>query len=64
MVEWKLESILDRKAYLRQDVGLLYSNGRLVAKQGNWKQNTPSLIQERQVVVGKCSHSSTNVSLC
>lgn len=51
IVEWKLESILDRKAYLRQDVGLLYSNGRLVAKQGNWKQNTPSLIQESQVVV-------------
>jgi hypothetical protein len=50
MLEWELSSTLDRKAYLRQDVGLLFSNGRLVARQGNWKQNTATLIQKRQVL--------------
>jgi hypothetical protein len=50
ILKWHIESLLDRKAYLRQDVGFLFSNGRLIAKQGNWKQNTSQLIQERQIV--------------
>lgn len=50
LLKWNIESILNQKAYLRQDVGLLFSNGRLIAKQGNWKQNTDVLKQEKQVV--------------
>jgi hypothetical protein len=46
---WKISSNLDRKAYLRQDVGLLFSNGRLAGKQGSWKQNIDHLAQEKQV---------------
>jgi hypothetical protein len=50
ILKWQIESTLDRKAYLRQDIGLLFSNGRLMAKQGYWKQNTDYLIQEREIV--------------
>lgn len=46
---WKTESLLDRKAYLRQDVGLLFSNGRLVGKLGEWKENTDRIIQEKKI---------------
>jgi hypothetical protein len=50
LLKWQIESTLDRKAYLRQDIGFLFSNGRLIAKQGYWKQNTDHLIQEREIV--------------
>ena len=37
---WRTGSILDRKAYLRQDISLLFGNGKLVALMGkDWKQN-------------------------
>jgi len=48
-VLWKIESLLDRKAYLRQDAGLLFANGRLIGKQYQWKQNTAALQQEKRV---------------
>jgi hypothetical protein len=47
---WTIKSTLDRIAYLRQDAGLLFSNGRLVGELRDWKQNTANLIQEKQVV--------------
>ncbi|WP_462412218.1 hypothetical protein [Neobacillus sp. Marseille-QA0830] len=46
--DWKINSILDRKAYLRQDAGLLFQNGRLIGKLGEWKQNTASISQEKR----------------
>ncbi len=46
---WKMDSTLDRKAYLRQDVGFLFSNGRLIGQLGNWKQNKAAIIQEKRV---------------
>ncbi|MGG3693662.1 hypothetical protein [Heyndrickxia ginsengihumi] len=48
---WSIESTLDRKAYLRQDVGLLYENGQLKGTLGikKWKTNTET-IKEQKIV--------------
>ncbi|OLS41693.1 hypothetical protein [Bacillus sp. MRMR6] len=48
-LNWKASSTLDRKAYLRQDASLLYSNGRLVSEFHDWKQNSDTIIQEKQI---------------
>ncbi|MDQ1001512.1 hypothetical protein QFZ28_001912 [Neobacillus niacini] len=50
---WKEHSILDRKAYLRQDAALLYANGRLLEGLWNWKQNTAVLEQEKRMSIDK-----------
>jgi hypothetical protein len=50
-LDWKTSSTLDRKAYLRQDASLLYSNGRLVSEYHDWKQNTDTLVQEKQISI-------------
>jgi hypothetical protein len=50
-IKWGVESKLDRKAYLRQDIGLLFSNGRLIERLGEWKLNTDKLRQEKSVNV-------------
>jgi hypothetical protein len=46
---WKIDSTLDRNAYLRQDAGFLYSNGRLKDKLSGWKQNTKRMEQEKRI---------------
>jgi hypothetical protein len=48
---WKEHSILDRKAYLRQDAALLYANGRLLEGLWNWKQHTAVLEQEKKITM-------------
>jgi hypothetical protein len=48
---WNEKSILDRKAYLRQDAALLYANGRLIDKLWNWKQNTSVIEQEKRITM-------------
>jgi hypothetical protein len=48
---WTIDSTLDRKAYLRQDAGFLYSNGRLIGELGDWKQTTSRLIQEKRIPI-------------
>jgi hypothetical protein len=48
-VVWKVESTLEQKAYLRQDIGFLFANGRLKGKMGKWKQNTAHLSQEETI---------------
>lgn len=52
-VDWKVSSKLDREAYLRQDLGLLFVNGRLKGKVGKWKQNTSKLFQEEVIHTGE-----------
>ncbi len=47
IIEWDARSALGQKAYLRQDVGLLFKNGKLIEKIGDWRQNTDSLKQAR-----------------
>lgn len=48
-IDWKTSSILPEKAFLRQDISLLYNNGRLVDKMGKWEQQTNSLKQEKKL---------------
>lgn len=48
-VQWRTESTLDRKAYLRQDVSLLFSNGKLIGTLGKWVANTRRITQEKEV---------------
>ncbi|RDI43951.1 hypothetical protein [Falsibacillus pallidus] len=44
--QWKMESELNQRAYLRQDIGFLYSNGILAAKMNKWGQNVSFLKNE------------------
>lgn len=48
---WRIHSALDKRAYLRQDAGFLFSNGRLIERLGNWKQNINTLTQEKKIPV-------------
>lgn len=52
-VDWKLSSTLDRKAYLRQDLGLLFVNGVLEGKTAKWEENTANLTQEHILSKGE-----------
>ncbi|MEJ9228987.1 hypothetical protein LAV79_05705 [Peribacillus butanolivorans] len=45
-ITWKVNSSLDRSAYLRQDVSLLYKNGKLTGSLKNWRQNKQGLSQK------------------
>ncbi|MGE8204511.1 hypothetical protein ACQKP0_08090 [Heyndrickxia sp. NPDC080065] len=46
-IDFSIHSELDRNAYLRQDIGLLFRNGKLIKIKGigDWKQNTSILDQ-------------------
>ncbi|GCD81845.1 hypothetical protein PTHTG4_09070 [Parageobacillus thermoglucosidasius] len=46
---WSAASSLDRDAYLRQDISLLFADGRLVDRLAKWKTNSQTLTQEKIV---------------
>ncbi|MFP7477783.1 hypothetical protein [Terribacillus saccharophilus] len=46
-IHWRLTSTLDTEAYLRQDIGLLYENGKLVGVMNKWLHPASRLIQEK-----------------
>lgn len=48
-LEWKIFSDLDKKIYLRQDIGLLYKNGKLIEVQSKWKEQAKELLQVKQL---------------
>ncbi|MCA1054825.1 hypothetical protein LCM10_07475 [Rossellomorea aquimaris] len=48
-VNWKTSSKLDTPAYLRQDVGFLFINGRLKGKMNEWEQDTDQIVQEETI---------------
>ncbi|MGR3765019.1 hypothetical protein [Rossellomorea sp. NS-SX7] len=48
-VKWKTSSKLDTPAYLRQDVGFLFINGRLKGKMNEWEQDTDQIVQEESI---------------
>ncbi|KIY22317.1 hypothetical protein [Mesobacillus subterraneus] len=48
-VDWRVHSSLDREAYLRQDMGLLFVNGVLQKKFAKWEQDTADLSQEERI---------------
>ncbi|PLS15241.1 hypothetical protein CVD28_23215 [Bacillus sp. M6-12] len=54
-IDWKASSQLSEKAYLRQDVSLLYVNSRLAGILKDWKQNTDKLEQNREVTLADSS---------
>ncbi|KFZ42134.1 hypothetical protein CS060_13220 [Anoxybacillus flavithermus] len=49
VVNWIVTSSLDRTAYLRQDISLLFANGRLISTQSKWKENGKNIIQQKQM---------------
>ncbi|WP_423407397.1 hypothetical protein AABM38_16580 [Heyndrickxia sp. MSNUG] len=52
-VDWKVNSALDREAYLRQDLGLLFINGLLKGKMAKWEQDTSDLSQGGIISTGE-----------
>ncbi|MBA2873475.1 hypothetical protein [Thermaerobacillus caldiproteolyticus] len=46
---WMVSSTLDRQVYLRQDISLLFADGRLVGTLSEWKQNSQTLLQKKDV---------------
>ena len=46
-VNWKIKSTLSQPIYLRQDISLLYKNGRLIGLIKDWKQNQANLLQTK-----------------
>lgn len=48
---WRTSSVLDRKAYLRQDISLLFGNGKLIAIMGkDWKRNEDKITLEDSTI--------------
>lgn len=48
---WRVYSKLKEKAYLRQDISLLFVNGRLHDLLGEWKQNVSELSLQKKVTL-------------
>ncbi|TMU85529.1 hypothetical protein FGG79_09935 [Bacillus sp. BHET2] len=48
-VNWKIASKLDTSAYLRQDVGFLFMNGRLKGLMNEWEQDTDQIVEESMI---------------
>jgi len=49
-IKWEVSSVLDRKAYLRQDISLLYVNGLLKEKIGqDWKQEEDKIHLDKKI---------------
>lgn len=44
---WKVSSSLTETAYLRQDISLLFADGRLIGTLSKWKENSQTLLQEK-----------------
>ncbi|NKE05091.1 hypothetical protein [Mesobacillus selenatarsenatis] len=53
IVDWKVQSTLDQKAYLRQDMGLLFVNGLLKGKFAKWEQETAGVEQQDFISSGE-----------
>lgn len=48
-IEWKEQSLLNTDAFLRQDISLLYKNGKLAGILRDWKQNRRNLEQNERI---------------
>ncbi|TLS36319.1 hypothetical protein [Pseudalkalibacillus caeni] len=49
MIEWETFSETTKKAYLRQDISLLYEDGILVDTLSKWEENVASLSMEKEI---------------
>ncbi|PLT29193.1 hypothetical protein [Peribacillus deserti] len=54
-LQWRSYSETHEPAYLRQDVSLLYKNGRLQGIMKEWKENTQKLDQSRSLSLSESS---------
>ncbi|MGJ3203815.1 hypothetical protein [Geobacillus sp. FJAT-46040] len=50
-LRWSTVSTLNRRAYLRQDVSLLFADGRLVDVLSRWETNTGTIAMEKTVIM-------------
>lgn len=48
-LDWTVDSTLNDRAYLRQDISLLYKNGQLEAILNKWKQHTSLINQKKKL---------------
>ncbi|MCA1031735.1 hypothetical protein LCL95_11935 [Bacillus timonensis] len=55
-LEWDVTSILNKEVFLRQDISLLYSNGRLKSSLSEWEDNSKKLAQYKKVSGEDSSH--------
>ena len=56
VIEWDVNSILDREVYLRQDVSFLFADGRLKATLSEWEENSQKLSQHSKMTGEDSSH--------
>ncbi|MCF6137905.1 hypothetical protein [Pseudalkalibacillus berkeleyi] len=48
-IQWDVESTLGKKAYLRQDISLLFEDGMLKETLSKWGENTNQILQEKTI---------------
>ncbi|MGM7701978.1 hypothetical protein ACSVDE_09625 [Pseudalkalibacillus sp. Hm43] len=53
-VQWKVDSTLGKKAYLRQDISLLYEDGMLRDTLSKWEQEADTL-QQKKIITNEDS---------
>jgi len=49
-VSWEIQSFLSKKAYLRQDISLLFVNGRLRGTLNKWKEQTQKITVQDEYI--------------
>jgi hypothetical protein len=62
LLSWEVYSTLNQSAYLRQDISMLYKNGRLKETMSEWKENSYKMKQNKKVA-GKGSRLYQAISL-
>lgn len=55
LINWSEQSVLNTDAYLRQDISLLYKNGKLAGILKDWKQNSRSIEQSESIPIKESS---------
>lgn len=55
-IRWKTSSNIGKKAYLRQDISLLYEDGRLKDRMSRWMENADKLEQEKTITNEDSGH--------
>lgn len=53
---WTIDSTSDQALYLRQDIGLLFVNGKLYAISSKWKEDTQQIISQKSLSISPASY--------
>lgn len=56
LMKWETESQLSKPAYLRQDVSLLYMDGKLKGVKGLWKQEEQNIVLQLEFEESDSTH--------